>query len=126
MSLKGHARQFVKRIGYVPFPGTLNAKLEEREFVESSQQFDSLDGIMIDGSTMWWGLRVDKVFSGNRQRHDTVPLHCLERTHHEALVDFSDQITKIYHQGASMAQLTFEQPCGGHHTFEHRDEIRRD
>ena len=25
-----------------------------------------------------------------------------------ALVDFSDQITKIYHQGASMAQLTFE------------------
>ena len=38
---------------------------------------------MIDGSTMWWGLRVDKVFSGNRQRHDTVPLHCLERTHHE-------------------------------------------
>ena len=44
----------------------------------------------------------------------------------EALVDFSDQITKIYHQGASMAQLTFEQPCGGHHTFEHRDEMRRD
>ena len=26
------------------------------------------------------------------------------------LVDFSDQIIKIYHQGASMAQLTFEQP----------------
>ena len=48
MSLKGHARQFVKRIGYVPFPGTLNAKLEEREFVESSQQFDL-------GGTMWWG-----------------------------------------------------------------------
>ena len=43
-----------------------------------------------------------------------------------ALVDFSDQITKIYHQGASMAQLTFEQPRGRHHTFEHRDEMRRD
>ena len=45
--------------------------------------------------------------------------------HGPALVDFSDQITKIYHQGASMAQLTFEQPCGGHHAFEHRDEMRR-
>ena len=43
-----------------------------------------------------------------------------------ALVDFSDQITKIYHQGASMAQITFEQPCGEYHTFEHRDEMRRD
>ena len=30
-----------------------------------------------------------------------------------ALVDSGDQIAKIYHQGASMAQLIFEQPCGG-------------
>ena len=43
-----------------------------------------------------------------------------------ALVDFSDQITKIYHQGASMAQSTFEQSCGGHNTFEHCDEMRLD
>ena len=43
-----------------------------------------------------------------------------------ALVDFSDQTTKIYHQGASVAQLTFEQPCGGYHAFEHRNEMRRD
>ena len=43
-----------------------------------------------------------------------------------AIVDFSDQITKIYHQGARAAQLTFEQPRGRHHTFEHRDEMRRD
>ena len=28
-----------------------------------------------------------------------------------ALVDFGDQITKIYHQGARAAQHTFEQPC---------------
>ncbi len=40
-----------------------------------------------------------------------------------ALVDFSDQITKIYHQGANMAYLTFEQPCGEYHTFEHLGEI---
>ena len=43
-----------------------------------------------------------------------------------ALVDFSDQTTKIYHQGASMARPAFEQPREGRHTFEHRDEMRRD
>ena len=37
-----------------------------------------------------------------------------------ALVDFSDQTTKIYRQGASMAQPAFEQPRGRHHTFEQR------
>ena len=42
-----------------------------------------------------------------------------------ALVDFGDQITKIYHQGARAAQHTLEQPCGRHHTFEHHDEMRR-
>ena len=43
-----------------------------------------------------------------------------------ALVDFGDQITKIYHQGTRAAQHTFEQPCGRHHTLQHRDEMRRD
>ena len=40
--------------------------------------------------------------------------------------DFGDQITKIYRQDARAAQHTFEQPCGRHYTFEHRDETRRD
>ena len=44
----------------------------------------------------------------------------------EALADFDDQITKIYHQGAEATQLTFEQSCRRHHTFEHCDEIWRD
>ena len=43
-----------------------------------------------------------------------------------ALVDFSDQIAKICRQGASMAQPAFEQPRRERHTFEHRDEMRRD
>ena len=49
-----------------------------------------------------------------------------KRLQSKALVDFSDQITKIYRQGASMTQSTFEQHCGGRRTFEHRDEMRRD
>ena len=53
-----------------------------------------------------------------------------------ALVDFGDQITKIYHQGARAVQHTLQQPCGRHHTLQqpcgrhhtlqHRDEMRRD
>ena len=60
-------------------------------------------------------------FSGGYEASSGVP-----STATVALVDFGDQITKIYHQGVSIAQLTFEQPCGGHHTFEHHDEMRRD
>ena len=44
----------------------------------------------------------------------------------EALVDFSDQITKTHHQGASMARPAFGQPRRGSHTFKHRDEMRWD
>ena len=84
MSLKGYARQFIKSVGYVPFPGTLNAKLEEREFVESSRQFDALDGIMIDGfhdgvKAYGWVKCFPGTVSG------TMPCHLirLERTHHE-------------------------------------------
>ena len=97
--------------GYVPFPGTPNVRLEEREFVESSRQFDVLDGIMIDG--FHDGVRAYgwvKCFPGTV--NGTIPCHLirLERTHHEpsiveiiaresirdALVDFGDPITKIY------------------------------
>ena len=84
MLLKGYARQFIKSIGYVPFPGTLNARLEKREFVESSQQFDTLGGIMIDGSHD--GMRAYgwvKCFPGTA--NGTMPCHLirLERTHHK-------------------------------------------
>ena len=59
-------------------------RLEEREFVESSRQFDVLDGIMIDGfhdrvRAYGWV----KCFPGTV--NGTIPCHLirLERTHHE-------------------------------------------
>ena len=48
MSLRGYTKQFKKKIGYVPFPGTLNVRLEKKEFIESSKQLDAQEGILIN------------------------------------------------------------------------------
>lgn len=84
MSLKGYTKQFISKIGYVPFPGTLNVKLEKKEHIEAIRQLDSLEGIKIDG------------FSDEKRTYGWVKCyHCilnnkincelilLERTHHD-------------------------------------------
>jgi riboflavin kinase len=48
MSLKGYTKQFKSKIGYVPFPGTLNVKLYQKEYLEAIQQVDDLDGQKIN------------------------------------------------------------------------------
>ena len=49
MSLKGYTKQFKSKINYIPFPGTLNVKLQKKEHIEASQQFRTLNGITIKG-----------------------------------------------------------------------------
>ena len=49
MSLKGYTKQFKKKIGHVPFPGTLNIRLIKNEYIEAIHQFDALEGILIKG-----------------------------------------------------------------------------
>ena len=48
MSLKGYTKQFKTKIGYIPFPGTLNIKLNQQHDLRTVQQLADLDGIMID------------------------------------------------------------------------------
>ena len=48
MSLKCYTKQFKSKIGYVPFPGTLNVKLYQKEYLEAIQQIDDLDGQKIN------------------------------------------------------------------------------
>ena len=60
MSLKGYTKQFKSQIGYVPFPGTLNVKLYQKEYVEAIQLFDDFDGKKIDSfsdgkANIWMG-----------------------------------------------------------------------
>ncbi|MEM3006553.1 MAG: DUF120 domain-containing protein [Candidatus Nitrosotenuis sp.] len=84
MSLKGYTKQFSSKIGYVPFPGTLNVKLDKKEDVEALRQLNSIEGIKIDG------------FSDGKRTYGWVKCyHCtlndkidcelilLERTHHD-------------------------------------------
>jgi len=49
MSLRGYTKQFKNKIGYVPFPGTLNISLIKNEYIEAIHQFDALEGILIKG-----------------------------------------------------------------------------
>lgn len=84
MSLKGYTKQFDAKIGYVPFPGTLNVKLDKKEHVEALRQLNSFDGVKIDG------------FSDGKRTYGWVKCHhcilndkidceliLLERTHHD-------------------------------------------
>jgi riboflavin kinase len=48
ISLPGYARQFEERLGYEPYPGTLNVDLTERA-VRDRSALDALDAIPIDG-----------------------------------------------------------------------------
>ena len=84
MSLKGYTKQFEKKIGYVPFPGTLNVKLNQKKHTEAVRQFDALDGILIDGfsdgkRTYGWV----KCFKAKLNKSVDCELIRLERTHHD-------------------------------------------
>jgi riboflavin kinase, archaea type len=84
MSLKGYTKQFKSKIGYIPFPGTLNVKLEKKEFIEAAQQFRALEGITIDGfcdgkRSYGWV----KCFNGKLNNSINCELIILERTHHD-------------------------------------------
>lgn len=84
MSLKGYTKQFKSKIGYVPFPGTFNVKLEKKEYTESMRQFETLDGTHIDGysdgkRTYGWV----KCFKAKLNSSFDCELIRLERTHHD-------------------------------------------
>jgi len=84
MSLKGYTKQFKSKINYIPFPGTLNVKLQKKEHIEASQQFRSLNGIIIKGffdgkRTYGWV----KCFKSKLNNSINCELIVLERTHHD-------------------------------------------
>ena len=84
MSLKGYTKQFKTKIGYVPFPGTLNVQLLKKEYITSITQFENFDGIMINGysdekRTYGWVKCFDARLNNSIKCH----LIILERTHHD-------------------------------------------
>jgi len=87
MSLKGYIKQFRSKIGYIPFPGTLNVKLDKKEYTEAVRQFETLDGIIIKGfsdgkRTYGWV----KCFPAKLNSSIDCQLIRLERTHHDTSI----------------------------------------
>ena len=84
MGLKGYTKQFQSKIGYIPFPGTLNVRLDQKIHQESIKQFETLNGIKIQSfsdckRTYGWV----KCFSAKLNNSINCQLIVLERTHHD-------------------------------------------
>lgn len=84
MSLKGYTKQFKSKLDYIPFPGTLNVQLQEKEHIEAVQQFRALSGVTIKGfcdgkRTYGWV----KCFTAKLNNSINCELIILERTHHD-------------------------------------------
>ena len=84
MSQKFYKRQFMKRLGFEPYPGTLNVKLSEQVYVNAKKELDNHHSILIDGfkngnrSYGWvkcYPARINNSING--------ALLMLERTHHD-------------------------------------------
>ena len=84
MGLKGYTKQFKSKIGYVPFPGTLNVRLDQKIHQESVKQLETLNGVKIksfsDGKRTYGWV---KCFSARLNDSINCELIMLERTHHD-------------------------------------------
>jgi len=83
MSMKGYTKQFKTKLGYIPFPGTLNVKLKDKESIEAKRSLDAYRAIIVDGfsdekRTYGWV----KCYPAKVNNMD-VALILLERTHHD-------------------------------------------
>jgi len=47
-----YQRRFMERLGYAPYPGTLNVKLEDRETIQRLGEMRAGDGVKIEGFTL--------------------------------------------------------------------------
>ena len=87
MALNGYTKQFKVNIGYIPFPGTLNIKLNQLQATQIIQQLDELDNVMLepfsDGKRTYGWV---KCFHATLNESIKCELIRLERTHHDSSV----------------------------------------
>ncbi|MFC6837295.1 DUF120 domain-containing protein [Halomarina ordinaria] len=88
ISLSGYKRQFEEKLGYEPFPGTLNVELDEAS-TRSRAAMDALDPVRIEGweddertygPAFCWPVVVERDGTRYGPAHAIAP----ERTHHDA------------------------------------------
>ncbi|MFQ3294682.1 MAG: riboflavin kinase [Natrialbaceae archaeon] len=89
ISLNGYQRQFRERLGYEPFPGTLNIEMDRQSVCRD--EIETLDGIPIDK----WETE-DKTYGAatcyavslraESESHDSAHILVPERTHHDSSI----------------------------------------
>ena len=87
ISLPGYKRQFEERLGYEPYPGTLNVDLDEAS-VRARAELPSVEGVDIDGwedeeRTYGSATCYPATLEGNGRAFDPVHLIVPDRTHHD-------------------------------------------
>jgi riboflavin kinase len=88
ISLPGYRTQFEERLGYAPFPGTLNVELSE-ESVRARAGLASLDAVPIDGwededRTFGPAICYPSTLSRDGETYEGAHIIVPERTHHGA------------------------------------------
>jgi riboflavin kinase len=86
MALEGYIEQFKEKIGFEPFPGTLNIELDEREMLKFRSS-KKMKGIKIDGFENS-GKRFGKVncFKGKINGRD-IFIILPEKSHHSNILE---------------------------------------
>jgi riboflavin kinase, archaea type len=87
VSLKGYSRNFLRGLGFEPYPGTLNLRLGNEAMVEQRRRLNYLTGIEIpgfkDGKRSFGPVKCFKARIGERQRGAVL---AIERTHYDNTV----------------------------------------
>jgi riboflavin kinase len=86
MSLDGYRKQFKNKLGYNPYPGTLNVKLVDQVFRNAKRELSKFPSIFIEGfsdntRTYGWAKCYLAVINNNALMNAAVLL--LERTHYD-------------------------------------------
>lgn len=86
MSLEGYRRQFKEKLGYEPFPGTLNVKLVKKSYMNARRDLGKYPSVLIsgfsDGSRTYGWVKCYRAIVNNGAVKDPAVL-VLERTHYD-------------------------------------------
>jgi len=86
MSLEGYRKQFKEKLGYEPYPGTLNVRLSEQIFMNARRELGKQPSIFLDGfsdgtRTYGWVKCYRAIINDGAM--DNAAVLVLERTHYD-------------------------------------------
>jgi riboflavin kinase len=86
MSLDGYRKQFKDKLGYDPYPGTLNVKLVDQVYINARRELGKFPSIFIEGfsdktRTYGWAKCYMAIINNNAIKNAAILF--LERTHYD-------------------------------------------